>query len=259
MEDTQDSARSFWSAPCGPGGKVALLALLLLCFAIQTTLVYTDPSPSPHLSEQAAAGRRIWHDNNCQACHQLFGFGGFLGPDLTNSTARLGPERFEQVLTQGSVQMPAFAFSGEEIAAITAYLSVMDETGKGQAFAPAETAGMQRVLASAVANAGDPAASAGWNRFVNSGCLACHFSPLQSTLGAADLLDVCGRLDEAAIMQVLIEGKPPKMPPLALTAEQRTEIHTFLVWLYANRESIRQDSGSEPIRWSQVPWWEFDR
>ena len=54
---------------------------LVLIFFVQTWFVYTDPAGrrTPALSREATLGQKVWHDHNCQSCHQLYGFGGFLG------------------------------------------------------------------------------------------------------------------------------------------------------------------------------------
>ena len=51
---------------------------------------YDTPVRTPPLDDLARAGRALWHDHNCQTCHQIYGFGGFLGPDVTNGAQRLG-------------------------------------------------------------------------------------------------------------------------------------------------------------------------
>ena len=100
-----------WSAACSEAAKQGLVVALVACFVIQSCLVYFDPSPAPGLTNAARQGRRIWHTHNCQSCHQLYGFGGFLGPDLTNATERLTPARLEHLLTVGSREMPAWSAS----------------------------------------------------------------------------------------------------------------------------------------------------
>ena len=247
------------STPCTKRTKIALLILLLFCFGFQSLFVYSDTTKTDPFSEQALDGRRIWQQNNCQACHQLYGFGGFLGPDLTNVTARIDKERIHQVLTMGSGQMPAFHLNQIEIDSMTAFLTAMNETGQGQASAPLDSSGTLHALQSELKSHGNLKVTTGFNRFVSSGCLGCHFSPTQSSIGAADLLEVCERLDRNQIMQVLKEGKMPKMPKPFLTNDQKDEIYIFLTWLSENKSAIKKKTESQSIQWSQVPWWEFDR
>lgn len=67
-----------------PTAKRVLPTLLVATFAIQTALVYSDER-ADGLSEPAIRGRELWYANACQVCHQVYGNGGFLGPDLTNA------------------------------------------------------------------------------------------------------------------------------------------------------------------------------
>ncbi|MCH7870146.1 MAG: c-type cytochrome, partial [Planctomycetes bacterium] len=45
----------------------------------------------------AKSGLAIWRENNCQACHQIYGYGGFLGPDLTNLMDRRPDEDWKYI------------------------------------------------------------------------------------------------------------------------------------------------------------------
>ena len=86
-----------------------MLCVLVACFAVQTGLVYSD-DVDLQLSQQAIEGRRLFHEKACQVCHQLWGQGGFLGPDLTNSASRVDETRLASLLSVGSGQMPALHF-----------------------------------------------------------------------------------------------------------------------------------------------------
>ncbi len=133
MATTSEPLPGYWASPCSITAKRVLLAFLVACFVSLSGLVYFDPAPGPALSEVAREGRRIWHDHNCQSCHQLYGFGGFLGPDLTNAALRVRPERLRRLLVEGSGVMPAFGLTTSEIDAVDAFLEAMNETGQGQA------------------------------------------------------------------------------------------------------------------------------
>ncbi len=114
--------------------RLILISVLVCCFSLQTSLVYLDDTGrrTPKLSDAARRGWQLWHDNNCQSCHQLYGFGGFLGSDLTNAVPALATEHVHAMLTVGMAPMPAFHFSTDEIAAISAFLTELDATGTGQ-------------------------------------------------------------------------------------------------------------------------------
>ncbi len=66
--------------------KVYVFLIPVIGFILQTFLIYSDSTgyKKNPLSINAIKGKQIWLQNNCQTCHQIYGFGGFLGPDLTN-------------------------------------------------------------------------------------------------------------------------------------------------------------------------------
>ena len=83
-------------------GRKVLLSLLVAAFAVQTWLVYSDDAgyATPPLSGPARRGQELWLRHNCQSCHQIYGYGGFLGPDLTNAAERLNRDRLEAALEE---------------------------------------------------------------------------------------------------------------------------------------------------------------
>ena len=155
-----DEPGCFWSRCCGCFAKQALLVVLVAGFIAQTCLVYSDTFETVTLDAEGVRGRRIWHRNNCQTCHQLHGFGGFIGPDLTNVAARVQRSQMDAQLTVGSGQMPAFHMSQDEIDAVWAYLVAMNETGIGQARNPRH-AGASPPEETIAAAAGDSIDTAG--------------------------------------------------------------------------------------------------
>lgn len=260
------SQRRFWSSRCGPGTRRAILAGVVACFAGQTALVYLDPPPPgvPPLSEQATIGRKIWHTRNCQSCHQLYGFGGFLGPDLTNVTARLAPQQFERVLTERTGRMPAFDLSRDEILAVTEFLRAMDSTGQGQAKLPllAGADSGRRLIAAIqeeISDSDDEAIRHAFDIFVMRGCRGCHFAAGRPLRIAPDLLTVRHRLDRTELQDVLRRGRPPGMPTPPLSPQERVTMEQFIGWLGTHEYDVRQ-RGRPPIDdtvASGLPWWEF--
>ncbi|MBK7762578.1 MAG: cytochrome c [Bacteroidetes bacterium] len=83
------------------------------------------------MTNQASNGRLVWQKYNCQSCHQLYGLGGYLGPDLTNMCA--SPKKNEafmkSILESGIRQMPSFALSNKEIKSLYAFLKDVNKTG----------------------------------------------------------------------------------------------------------------------------------
>ena len=251
-----------------PTAKKALLAVLSACFVLQTGLVYSDEVDIT-LSDEAVEGRRLFHQNSCQVCHQLWGQGGFLGPDLTNAGSRVDETRLSSLLTVGSGQMPAMHFTDAEIAAMRAFLVEIDrpEIGRGQLRLgdPAAGTSPQSAFEASVLAASPPAdVAVGFETFRSGICSACHFPFQVSTVQAPDLSTVVERLDDAALREVLVSGRPEKGMPPPAPAFSETEIGqvvAYFGWLNRNRAELAADSDARQaqrnVDWSKLPWWEF--
>jgi nitric oxide reductase subunit C len=68
---------------------------------------------------------------NCIACHQLYGLGGHMGPDLTNvvSAPDKGVDYARAFIENGSSKMPDFGLSQTQIDALVQFLKFVDSTG----------------------------------------------------------------------------------------------------------------------------------
>jgi nitric oxide reductase subunit C len=114
-------------------GNRLVIAMLVVMFAIYNFLVYSGAQPKemPKMNALAIKGQQLYQDNNCTACHQLYGLGGYLGPDLTNviSTTGKGEMYVKAFLNSGVKSMPKFNFTEEEKNALVEYLSAVDKTG----------------------------------------------------------------------------------------------------------------------------------
>lgn len=104
-----------------------------MLFSIYNLLIYNqEQSTSPiQLSAKAIQGQDLWQNNNCWSCHQIYGLGGYLGPDLTNvfSAENKGPDYIKAFLNSGIKSMPKFNFTEEEKEALVAYLKEVDSSG----------------------------------------------------------------------------------------------------------------------------------
>jgi nitric oxide reductase subunit C len=116
-----------------------LNVFILLCtaFAVYTVTIYMMPAAGREAGRDAgtdaAKGRLVWQKYNCQACHQLYGLGGYLGPDLTNLCSSPGKSEIyvNAIIKSGSATMPAFTLSDEEHALLFAFLQAVDRSGSG--------------------------------------------------------------------------------------------------------------------------------
>ncbi|MEM7165228.1 MAG: cytochrome c [Planctomycetota bacterium] len=257
--------QSYWQRPFAPLAKQAMLVFLIACFGLQTMLVYIDASTVPPLSQEAVVGRQLWHQHNCGSCHQFYGFGGFLGPDLTNAAPRLSDERLQSLLTEGSGQMPAFQLQPAEIAALKTFLIEMDKSGQGQAQAPALEAADPWTTFSGVAREQIPADAAdelaGLEAMGNLGCFSTCHMPLQVSGSFPDLVESVATKPESEILQVLDRGRPPAMPDPALEPQQIPQVYRFLSWVQAHRDAVQEEvtrrQSERRMRWLEVPWWEY--
>ena len=240
------------------------MAGLISAFVTQTFLCYTDDTASkmPKLGALALEGRGIWHSYNCNVCHQMYGFGGFLGPDLTNAHSRLTRQRMEDVLTEGSQQMPAFEMTSGQIDALSAFLEAIDRSGVGQARRriPPDAARIAAVIDEHSKENPFAETAADGHRLFQSRCVSCHTLFRNTPLGpylAPDLSDARERLALAEIDKVLAEGRPEKgMPAQALSEPDRHALAAYITWVNEHRDALRStvdvDRGSDSL-----PWWEF--
>lgn len=115
-------------------GNRLIIASLALVFIGYNLIIYTQkssPTSTSIMSEKAIEGEILWQQNNCTACHQFYGLGGYLGPDLTNviSHPNKGEQYVKAFVNSGVKSMPKFNFSEKEKEALTAFLTAVDKTG----------------------------------------------------------------------------------------------------------------------------------
>ena len=113
-----------------------IFLVLFVCFLAFSIWIYAIPlfSPNPYSEKElhlVAEGRLVWQKNNCHTCHQLYGLGGYLGPDLTNVYSRTSNNEayIKGIIKSGVKQMPAFEISDDEMKALLHFLKNVDDTG----------------------------------------------------------------------------------------------------------------------------------
>lgn len=112
--------------------KILIFSLLTVGFFSYTFLLYNENSVyDPIEGISSDNGKRIWQEKNCIACHQIYGLGGYLGPDLTNTYSRKGENHIKAFLRSGTQIMPDFHFTETEIQDVTQYLKSIDKSGTG--------------------------------------------------------------------------------------------------------------------------------
>ncbi|NOY48396.1 MAG: cytochrome c [Chlorobi bacterium] len=113
--------------------NIIVISTLIVIFSIYNFSVYNlrDYKQPVKLSSKAIQGQQLWQENNCWSCHQIYGLGGYLGPDLTNtfSNPKKGKEYIKTFLNSGIKSMPKFNFSEDEKESIAIFLKYIDSTG----------------------------------------------------------------------------------------------------------------------------------
>ena len=110
--------------------KVLIFKILILLFTIHTFIVYNSGTNinSIMMSSGALKGKALWQKNNCTACHQIYGLGGYLGPDLTNVYSRYG-DGVKSFLNAGIESMPVYSFSDSEQKNLLEFFKSLNESG----------------------------------------------------------------------------------------------------------------------------------
>lgn len=110
-----------------------IIVSLVFTFVIYNYFVYSigTENNAPKLSKEAIKGQVLWQGNNCWSCHQLYGLGGFLGPDLTNiiSHPNKGENYIKGFINSGVKSMPKYNFTETEKNEIISFLRAVDASG----------------------------------------------------------------------------------------------------------------------------------
>ncbi len=110
--------------------KVGILAVLSILFFCYTAYLYnSNYDPEAYPGTLADKGKQIWQDKNCTSCHQIYGLGGYLGPDLTNVYSRRTKDFIISRIQYGTDIMPAYHLDELQLEELIAYLKSLDESG----------------------------------------------------------------------------------------------------------------------------------
>ncbi|MCC6182297.1 MAG: cytochrome c [Bacteroidia bacterium] len=109
-----------------------ILSALFLIYSVSIYLKPLSVNTDDRFDKTAAAnGKLVWQTYNCQACHQLYGLGGYLGPDLTNILSQTGKGEalVKAMLKTGTKQMPAFQLTEKETHELIDFLKSTNASG----------------------------------------------------------------------------------------------------------------------------------
>ena len=111
--------------------KIALIMCLTGPFLYYSFTLYSSlPVQNSTLNKEVLNGKIIWQQYNCNSCHQVYGLGGYLGPDITNAYSKKGPGYITAFLKSGTETMPDFHLQEKQINDLLAYLKNIDQSGK---------------------------------------------------------------------------------------------------------------------------------
>lgn len=217
------------------------LGVMVSVFFVVSIVAYTDfprRASEPPLTELERQGLAVWRRHNCQVCHQLYGFGGFLGPDLTNRVTDNTPDTtFRQLLVRGSGLMPALKLDASDQKALLAFLRAMNRTGRSQprplqAHRPVEPMDHHRQLIEAWSREGNrlpPEAQRGLDIWTRNPCGVCHRLFTTGLHRAPDLS--ARRVDRSpTALSAVFERGRGVMPAFVFTPEEINNLSLYLDW-----------------------------
>lgn len=110
--------------------KGKIIWLMVIIFLSYTAFLYASlPSESGIISTSVYSGKQIWQKNNCGSCHQVYGLGGYLGPDLTNVYSTKGETVIRSLVQYGTSVMPSFKLGEKDLNDLVMYLKSVDASG----------------------------------------------------------------------------------------------------------------------------------
>lgn len=112
--------------------KAKIAFALFVLFISYSAFVYTTATEQyvATMNSDAVDGKMLFQKHNCIACHQIYGLGGYLGPELTTIISeRAGDEQYiHSIIKSGSQRMPNFNLGKFQINSIVQYLRYIDNT-----------------------------------------------------------------------------------------------------------------------------------
>ena len=108
-----------------------VLVLFVAAYLIYSFTLYTSlPVKQCIVDKRAENGKLVWQKYNCNSCHQLYGLGGYIGPDLTNVYSKRSEAFIKAFLKNGTTAMPNFNINDYEMDCLLKYFNTIDNSGK---------------------------------------------------------------------------------------------------------------------------------
>ena len=114
--------------------RIVIFLSLFSLYLVYSLLVYTKGTEleikTNSESKTIQDGKMLFQQYNCISCHQVYGLGGYLGPELTNSfsDSLRGPVYIKAFLKNGGNGMPNFKLADNEIESLLKYLQNIDQS-----------------------------------------------------------------------------------------------------------------------------------
>jgi nitric oxide reductase subunit C len=117
------------------GGSMFFI-LLFLGLTLDTERKLPERDNRQAITEEVAAGKRVWERYNCVGCHTLLGEGAYYAPELGNVYQRFGnsTEAIKAFIKSrpkegipGRRSMPQFDLTEEELEAVAQFLKYASE------------------------------------------------------------------------------------------------------------------------------------
>ncbi len=112
--------------------KLLIFFILILSFLLYSLFVYTAGTEVSEIkaNQDAIEGKLIFQKYNCTSCHQIYGLGGYIGPDLTTTMSQKGKEEIysRAIMKSGTKRMPDFKLNDTEINLLIEYFKHLDQT-----------------------------------------------------------------------------------------------------------------------------------
>lgn len=254
--------------------EVCVLSLVAV-FVLVSVIAYADyphAGPAVELDPLERAGQAVWRRSGCQTCHQLHGFGGFLGPDLTNRVGEDTPDdEIVSIVTSGNGMMPAFRLTPDEQEALVGFLRAMNRTGsslppRGPVTRRADPVRhFQEIVEAWRLESGrtpPPEVARGAAVWTMQGCGSCHAAFDQGRNLAPDVTAFSVNRSAPAMKALLSAGRR-RMPSYVLGDRDVTDLSAFLTWITAHRAELSAMNdrleGRAPFSWKDLPWFEYAR
>ncbi len=234
--------------------RALVFALTAACFFALGIVVYRDdpegdPSAFTELSSAARAGFMHWRAQNCLVCHQLYGFGGYLGPDLTHVAQRVDESNFLEILKKGTGPMSRVKIGEAEAMELYAFLKEMDRSGQGHPSQASKPLAWSEVFDVVKSNATAP----GIEIFTKFECSRCHQPLRVGQFGSPDLTRAWERNSRSGLRVLLRYGRG-SMPMFSMSDADAAKVIELLKALNTHRDELlsrQRESRGEP------PWWNY--